>query len=81
MPTAALNRNDALKRAALAALVEAADALPSLGPLLAGAGTFYQELRRIPRDLPTEARDLVRAMAQDFRAFLAGEAPRAAGEP
>lgn len=80
MPIIQHNRHKALKRAALAALIEAADALPGLGPLLAGAGTFYQELRRLPRDLPTEARDAVQAMAGDFQASLEREAPSAAGQ-
>lgn len=74
------DRGEALKRAILAALIEAADALPGIGPFLAGAGTLYRELRQVPRDLPTEARRVVRAMAGDFQAFLARETPRHADQ-
>jgi tetratricopeptide (TPR) repeat protein len=76
MPQANHQQGEALKRAVLAALIEAADALPGVGPFLAGAGTLYRELRQMPRDLPTEARRVVQAMARDFQAFLVQEAPR-----
>lgn len=75
MPTARPDRDEAFKRAGLTALIEAADALPGIGPLLAGLGAPYQELRRLPRDLHTEVRDVVQAMAGDFRTFLQREAP------
>ncbi|MFQ3630441.1 hypothetical protein [Roseiflexus sp.] len=75
MPTARPDRDEAFKRAGLTALIEAADALPGIGPLLANLGAFYQELRRLPRDLHTEVRDVVQAMAGDFRTFLQREAP------
>jgi predicted DCC family thiol-disulfide oxidoreductase YuxK len=69
------NRTEALKRAGLVGLVEAADALPGVGPLLAGAGAFYRELTQVPRDLPEDVREVVKAMAADFRAFLQREGP------
>jgi hypothetical protein len=65
------NRTEALKRAGLVGLVEAADALPGVGPLLAGA--FYSELTQVSRDLSEEVRQVVKAMAADFEGLLRQE--------
>jgi hypothetical protein len=76
MPAANRYHGQALKRATLAALIEAAGAIPRVGPLLKSAGTFYQELAQAPRDLPDEVRQIVQDMAGDFKAFLAQESAR-----
>lgn len=74
------HHGQALKRATLAALIKAADALPGLGPVLAGAGTFYREMAEATRDLPADARRALKEIAADYKAFLQREAPRHAPE-
>jgi len=76
MPAANRYPGQALKRATLAALIEAADALPGLGPVLAGLGTFYREMAEATRGLPADARRALQAMAADYKTFLQMEAPR-----
>ena len=72
---------DALKRAALAAFIEAANAIPVAGPLLAGAGAFVQELGQAKRDFPDPVQEAFQAMAQDFQTFLEAEARQQGAKP
>ena len=71
LPSVDHSRN--LKRATLAALIEAANAISGVGPLLAGAGAFYRELKEASGVLPDEIQQALQAMATDFRAFLKNE--------
>ena len=80
MPATTPDQGRALKRAALAALLEAArQYIPGVGPLWAGVETYRQEIAQATRDLPSQARDAIRAMARDLGQFLGQEAPRHGG--
>lgn len=67
------HRWEAVKRAGLAALIKAAEAIPGVGSVMAGAGTFYQEWTKTLSNLPGEAREIVQSMANDLEAFLKQE--------
>jgi len=80
MPTTTPDQGRALKRAALAALIEAArQYIPGAGPLWAGVEAYRREIAQASRDLPSQAQDAIRAMADDLRRFLEREAPRHEG--
>ncbi|HID87867.1 MAG TPA: hypothetical protein EYP55_10910, partial [Anaerolineae bacterium] len=73
-------QGEALKRAVLAALIEAArQRIPGVGSLWAAVETYRQEIAQASRDLPFQAREAIRAMAGDFERFFEQEAPRHAG--
>ena len=80
MPTTTPDQGRALKRAALAALLEAArQYIPGAGPLWAGVEAYRREIAQASRDLPSQAQDAIRAMADDLQRFLSQEVPRHGG--
>lgn len=78
MPAQHSDRYTALKRAALAALIEAADTLSTpAGPVFAGLGTLVRELRAAKQALPQEVQDALSDLRRDYERLLRAEGSRA----
>lgn len=70
MPSNRYQRTEALKRAALLGLLKAVGAVPAVGNLRAGVGSFYAKWQQATNDLPARSRRTLGAMASDLNAFL-----------
>jgi len=81
MPQANRRWEKTLKRAALAALMDAASTIPGVSPFLKAAETVHRELTAAEVSWPEQARQAVQAFAEGYRALLREEGNPEVVEP
>ena len=81
MPQADRRWEETLKRAALAALMDAASTIPGVDPFLKAAETVHRELTAAEVSWPEQARQAVQAFAEGYRALLREEGNPEVVEP